>query len=66
MLINWGPALFVNHPVIDDQHKELVALMNDLTDKIERDRPREEIDKIFKKNAVLHEISFRVRRKIDG
>ena len=40
MRIVWGPELFLGHRVLDSQHEELVALLNELDDVLAGDADR--------------------------
>lgn len=58
-LIEWSDEFSVNVKAIDDQHKELVALVNNLYDINNSSKNHEEIDKAFNDLADHTAIHFK-------
>ena len=51
MLIAWSEALSVGHPLIDEDHKKLVALVNKLNDAMSERRGKEVVGQVLKELA---------------
>lgn len=57
--INWSSALSVECAVLDEQHKSLIALINDLHTAILRGGAQEESQRIFQELILYTESHFR-------
>jgi hemerythrin len=57
--INWTPAFSVGIPVIDDQHKILIALINELHAATLRGEAREVMERTFQELVLYAESHFK-------
>jgi len=57
LMIQWDTNLSVGIKEIDDQHKQLVSMLNELSDAIQKDKGKEAYERIIeglKKYTVIH------------
>lgn len=46
-MINWTPALETGHPIVDNDHKRLIAQLNALSDAMHRGEAKERISEMI-------------------
>jgi len=63
-LITWGPQLETGIPVIDAQHKRLVAIINELNDALKAGRRDEVMGTIFDELVAYTETHFSCEEKL--
>ena len=62
-LINWNDSFSVNVTAFDDQHKTLIALINDLNDAMRQGKGRDVLGRILNDLSVYTATHFRTEEK---
>lgn len=63
-LINWNDSFSVNVAVIDKQHKELIAMINELNDAMKEGKGRDVAGKIVNNLAIYTATHFRTEEDL--
>jgi hemerythrin len=63
-LIAWGPALSVGVKEIDDQHKKLVDMVNQLNDAMSQGQGRQALGKVLNDLISYTQFHFRAEEKL--
>jgi hemerythrin len=57
-LLDWNPSLSVDVPAMDEEHKVLIGLVNDLNEAMKLGRSRDEMDRVFSALACYTQTHF--------
>jgi hemerythrin len=57
-LLDWSPSLSVDVAAMDEEHKRLFALINELNEAMKQGRTRDEMDRVFNELARYTQTHF--------
>lgn len=62
-LIKWNDSLVLNIPEIDEQHKQLIDIINELFSAMQQGKANEIIDKIIDRLVAYTQVHFKTEEK---